>query len=165
MKTPTSSQTCGPLIPVAAYVRTATVCQNNSTSEQMDAIQEYAKRNGLEIIKVYSDEGKSGLNIKGRDALLQMLADVQSGRAGFFHILVYDVSRWGRFQDVDEGTYYEYICNRAGISVHYCAEQFHNYGSLASSIIKAVKRSIAAESQADLLAHVLPEDDALDWMI
>jgi len=162
MKTPSSNQTSGPPIPVAAYVRTATVCQNNPTSNQMDAIQEYAKRNGMEIIKVYSDEGKSGLSIKGRDALLQMLADAQSGHAGFCHILVYDVSRWGRFQDVDEGAYYEYICNRAGISVHYCAEQFHNYDSIASSIIKAVKRSIAAESHAD---NVLPEGDALDWMI
>jgi len=164
MKTPTSSQTCGPLIPVAAYVRTATVCQNNSTSEQMDAIQEYAKRNGLEIIKVYSDEGKSGLSIKGRDALLQMLTDVESGRAGFCHILVYDLSRWGRFQDADESVYYECICKRAGISVRYCAEQFQNYDSIASSIIRTIKRSIAAESKADHLAKVLPED-GLDWMI
>ena len=162
MKTPSSNQTSGPPIPVAAYVRTATVCQNNPTSNQMDAIQEYAKRNGMEIIKVYSDEGKSGLSIKGRDALLQMLADVESGRAGFCHILVYDLSRWGRFQDADESVYYEYICKRAGISVRYCAEQFHNYDSIASSIIKAVKRSIAAESHAD---NVLPEGDALDWMI
>jgi len=118
----------------------------------------------MEIIKVYSDEGKSGLNIKGRDALLQMLADAQSGRAGFFHILVYDVSRWGRSQDMDEAAYYESICNRAGITVHYCAEQSHNDGSIAL-IIKTIKRSIAVESNGDLLANGLPEDDALDWMI
>ena len=154
-----------PPIPVVAYVRMAAVCQNNPTNKQMDVIQEYAKRNNMEIIKVYSDEGKSGLNIKGRDALLQMLADAQSGRAGFFHILAYDVSRWGRFQDVDEGAYYETICNRAGITVHYCAEQFHHDGSIALSIIKTIKRSIAVESNGDLLANVLPEDDVLDWMI
>ena len=34
-------------------------------------------------LKIYSDEGKSGLNIKGRDMLSQMIADVQSGQAGF----------------------------------------------------------------------------------
>jgi DNA invertase Pin-like site-specific DNA recombinase len=143
----------------------AAVCQNNPTSKQMDVIQEYARRNNMEIIKVYSDEGKSGLNIKGRDALLQMLADAQSGWAEFFHILAYDVSRWGRFQDVDEGAYYETICNHAGITVHYCAEQFHHDGSIALSIIKTIKRSIAVESNGDLLANVLPEDDVLDWMI
>jgi DNA invertase Pin-like site-specific DNA recombinase len=142
----------------------AAVCQNNPTSKQMDVIQEYARRNNMEIIKVYSDEGKSGLNIKGRDALLQMLADAQSGRAGFFHILVYDVSRWGRSQDMDEAAYYESICNRAGITVHYCAEQSHNDGSIAL-IIKTIKRSIAVESNGDLLANGLPEDDVLDWMI
>jgi hypothetical protein len=27
------------------------------------------------------------------------------------------LSRWGRFQDADEGANYEYICKRAGISV------------------------------------------------
>ena len=52
-------------------------------------------------------------------------------RPRFNAILVYDVSRWGRFQDADESAYYEYICKRAGISVHYCAEQFENDGSPA----------------------------------
>jgi len=37
-------------------------------------------------------------------------------------ILVYDVSRWCRFQDVDESAYYECICKRAGINFAYCAE-------------------------------------------
>jgi len=59
----------------------------------MDVIREYAKRKGLEIVKEYSDEGKSGLNIEGRDSLAQMIQDVQGGQAGFSNILVYDVSR------------------------------------------------------------------------
>ena len=37
----------------------------------------------MEIVKDYSDEGKSGLNIKGRDSLAQMIEDVQSGKAAF----------------------------------------------------------------------------------
>ena len=61
-------------------------------------------------------------------------------RADFSAILVYDVSRWGRFQDADESAYYEYICKRAGITVHYCAEQFENDGSPAPTIVKGVKR-------------------------
>ena len=47
----------------AAYVRMSTEHQQYSTSNQLDVIREYAKRRGLEIVKLYSDEGKSGLNI------------------------------------------------------------------------------------------------------
>src|ERR1035438_772852 len=113
----------------AAYVRMSTEHQQYSTSNQMDVIREYAKRHGLEIVKEYSDEGKSGLNMEGRDSLGQMIRDVQEGRAEFSVILVYDVSRWGRFQNPDESAFYEYACRQAGVVVHYCAEQFENDGS------------------------------------
>src|SRR5882757_7533998 len=93
----------------AAYVRMSTEHQQYSTSNQMDTIREYAKRRGLEIIKEYSDEGKSGLNIAGRDSLARIMKDVQAGDVKFSSILVYDISRWGRFQDADESAYYEYI--------------------------------------------------------
>ena len=107
----------------AAYVRMSTEHQQYSTSNQMDAIREYANRRGLEIVKIYSDEGKSGLNIQGRDSLAQLIQDVKNGESIFSSILVYDVSRWGRFQDADESAYYEYICRQAGVAVHYCAER------------------------------------------
>lgn len=83
-----------------------------------------------------------------------MIEEVESGQAGFTSILVFDVSRWGRFQDADESAYYEYICKRAGITVHYCAEQFENDGSPASNIIKSVKRSMAGEYSRELSAKV-----------
>jgi len=67
----------------AVYVRMSTEHQQYSTSNQMDVIREYAKRRGWEIGKEYSDEGKSGLNIRGRDALAQMIQDVQNGVAEF----------------------------------------------------------------------------------
>ena len=79
---------------------------------------------------------------------------MQSGNADFDAILVYDVSRWGRFQDADESAYYEYICKRAGINVHYCAEQFENDGSPASTIVKSVKRAMAGEYSRELSAKV-----------
>jgi len=69
-------------------------------------------------------------------------------------ILVYDVSRWGRFQDADESAYYEYICRRAGIQVAYCAEQFENDGSPVSTIVKGVKRAMAGEYSRELSAKV-----------
>src|SRR5436190_557157 len=57
----------------AAYVRMSTEHQQYSTSNQMDVIRDYAKRRGLEIVKEYSDEGKSGLSIAGRESLSQMI--------------------------------------------------------------------------------------------
>src|SRR4029077_20666778 len=96
----------------------------------------------------------SGLRIDGRDALKQLIQDVQGGEADFSVILVYDVSRWGRFQDADESAYYEYICRRAQIEVHYCGEQFENDGSPISTIVKGVKRAMAGEYSRELSAKV-----------
>ncbi|MDB5335985.1 MAG: pinR [Planctomycetaceae bacterium] len=128
--------------------------QQYSTSNQEDVIREYATKRGYEIIRTYADEGKSGLNIAGRESLRRMIADVQGGKCGFSAILVYDISRWGRFQDADESAYYEYLCKRAGIEVHYCAEQFENDGGPTSTIIKSVKRAMAGEYSRELSSKV-----------
>ena len=138
----------------AVYVRMSTEHQQYSTSNQMDVIREYAKKRGQEIVKEYSDDGKSGLNIKGRGSLEQMIRDVLEGKAHYKSILVYDVSRWGRFQDADESAYYEYICKQAGVAVHYCAEQFENDGSPISTIIKGIKRTMAGEYSRELSTKV-----------
>jgi DNA invertase Pin-like site-specific DNA recombinase len=138
----------------AVYVRMSTEHQQYSTSNQMDVIREYAKKRGQEIVKEYSDDGKSGLNIKGRGSLEQMIRDVLEGKAHYKSILVYDVSRWGRFQDADESAYYEYICKQAGVAVHYCAEQFENDGSPISTIIKSIKRTMAGEYSRELSTKV-----------
>ena len=142
------------VVPAGVYVRMSKEHQQYSTSNQMDAIRDYAKRRGMQIVKEYSDEGKSGLSIQGRDSLSQMIQDVQNEEASFSAILVYDVSRWGRFQDADESAYYEYICRRAGVSVHYCAEQFENDGSPVSTIVKGVKRAMAGEYSRELSSKV-----------
>jgi DNA invertase Pin-like site-specific DNA recombinase len=128
--------------------------QQYSTENQSDVIRQYAARRGMTIVRTYADAGKSGLRIDGRDALKQLIQDVESGRADFRVILVYDVSRWGRFQDADESAYYEYICRRAKIDVHYCAEQFENDGSPVSTIVKGVKRAMAGEYSRELSAKV-----------
>lgn len=141
-------------IPAAAYVRMSTEHQQYSTENQLDRIKEYAARRGMEIVRVFEDSGKSGLNVRGRESLQKMIAEVEAGNADFKCILAYDVSRWGRFQDADESGYYEYICKRAGIAVHYCAEQFENDGSPTSNIIKSVKRSMAGEYSRELSTKV-----------
>jgi hypothetical protein len=49
---------------------------------------------------------------------------------------------------------YEYICRRSGIEVRYCAEQFENDGSIASTIAKTVKRAMAGEYSRELSSKV-----------
>lgn len=142
------------LVPAAQYVRMSTEHQQYSTDNQASAIARYAASRGYEIVQTYADEGKSGLNIGGRAALQALLDDIESGSARFQVILVYDVSRWGRFQDPDEAASYELRCRRAGIAVHYCAEQFENDGSMGSSIIKTVKRAMAGEYSRELSVKV-----------
>ncbi|MDH2352278.1 recombinase family protein [Bradyrhizobium sp. SSUT112] len=136
------------------YVRMSTDNQRYSTENQAEVIAAYAQSRSLSIVRTYSDEGLSGLAIEWRDGLKALIADVEGGRADFDCILVYDVSRWGRFQDVDESAYYEFICKRAGITVHYCVEEFENDGSFASSILKVNKRAAAADFSRGLSKKV-----------
>lgn len=136
------------------YVRMSTEHQQYSTENQASKIRDYATKRGIEIIRTYADSGKSGLNIGGRQSLQQLIGEVESGKADFQIILVYDISRWGRFQDADESAHYEYICRRAGIQVAYCAEQFENDGSTASNIIKSLKRTMAGEYSRELSVKV-----------
>jgi DNA invertase Pin-like site-specific DNA recombinase len=138
----------------AQYVRMSTDHQRYSTENQADAIRDYAVRNGMEIVRTYADEGKSGLTVEGRASLRALIDDVQNKQADFEVLLVYDVSRWGRFQDADESAYYEYSCRRAGIRVVYCAEQFENDGSPTATIIKSVKRAMAGEYSRELSSKV-----------
>jgi DNA invertase Pin-like site-specific DNA recombinase len=100
--------------------RTSTVFVANQSA----AIALYAAANGMGIVRSYVDAGKSGLSIQGRKALQELIRTVEAGEADFEYILVYDVSRWGRFLDADESAHYEYVCKRAGVHIRYCAEQF-----------------------------------------
>ena len=116
--------------------------------------QKYADQHNFSVVKTFVDYGKSGLKLSSRQALRDLLREVESGNAEFETILVYDVSRWGRFQDTDESAYYEYVCKRSGVLIHYCAEQFENDGSISSALLKTIKRSMAGEYSRELSVKV-----------
>ncbi len=138
----------------AQYVRMSTDHQQYSTQNQADKIAEYARLRNIEIVRTYADEGKSGLSIGGRASLQKLISDVETGVADFSIVLVYDVSRWGRFQDADEAAFHEYVLKRKGILVTYVAEQFENDGSPVSTIVKGVKRAMAGEYSRELSTKV-----------
>lgn len=105
------------------------------------------------MVSVYEDAGKSGLTKSGRPGLSKLIDDVQQSH-DFTVILVYDVSRWGRFQDTDESAYYEHLCRINGVRVAYCAEMFENDGSPYAAIFKALKRVAAADYSRELSTKV-----------
>jgi DNA invertase Pin-like site-specific DNA recombinase len=142
--------TTNQLVPAAQYLRMSTEHQQYSLENQSAAIQRYAETQGFEVVLTYRDTAKSGLVLRHRVGLRQLLQDVVSGTATYRAILVYDVSRWGRFQDTDESAHYEFLCKSAGVPVHYCAETFANDGSLPSLVMKALKRTMAAEYSREL---------------
>jgi DNA invertase Pin-like site-specific DNA recombinase len=142
------------LTPAAQYLRRSTEHQQYSLENQADVIRDYAAKNGMHIIETYADasSGMEGLRRKG---LKRLLDDVRSGNAQYKIILVYDVSRWGRFLDADESAYYEFICKLSGVNVHYCAEMFQNDGTLLNFLIKSMKRMMAAEYIRELSDKVV----------
>jgi len=142
------------LVRAAQYVRMSTDHQRYSTENQAEAIQQYADAHGMQIVHTYADEGKSGLNIGGRGGLQKLISDVEERLTDFQVLLVYDVSRWGRFQDSDEAAFYEYLCRRSGLQVVYCAEPFDNDGTPIATIVKSVKRAMAGEYSRELSTKV-----------
>jgi DNA invertase Pin-like site-specific DNA recombinase len=140
-----------PRIRAAQYLRMSTEHQQYSFDNQSDWNLRYAQAHAMEIVRTYSDV-ESGVNI--RDGLKHLLDDVENGTVDYRVILVYDVSRWGRFLDTDESAYYEYRCKRAGVAVHYCAEQFENDGGFLSSLMKNMKRCMAGEYSRELSVKV-----------
>lgn len=141
-------------IPAAQYLRMSTEMQKYSLDNQADVIAAYARKMGFRIVATYTDAGHSGLTLQARPSLKRLLNDVLGRDTRFQAILVYDVSRWGRFQDVDEAAHYEFLCRSSGINLHYCAEEFSNELTLPNVIFKAVKRTMAAEYSRELSAKV-----------
>jgi DNA invertase Pin-like site-specific DNA recombinase len=144
-----ASNADGP-IRAAQYLRMSSENQRYSAENQRAAIAEYAQQHGYQIVVSYIDAAKSGLSLKGRDALRQLLSDALNAERAFDAILVQDVSRWGRFQNPDQAAHYEFMCREAGIEVVYCAEPFGGDIAPINTIVKHLKRVMAGEFSREL---------------
>jgi len=81
----------------AVYIRVSTeeqAKQGISLSAQEEALQNYAKALGYEILKIYKDEGKSAKDIKGRPEMIQLLKDAETRK--FQAIFIYKLDRFSR---------------------------------------------------------------------
>jgi DNA invertase Pin-like site-specific DNA recombinase len=151
---PSGRQPLHPPQRAVQYVRMSTDQQQCSPIFQRKAIAEYASKHAIRVIRDYEDAGISGLTLRARPALNQLLIDVADPQRRFSLVLVYDVSRWGRFQDVDESAFYEYLCRRHGVKVVYVAEPFEVDPSPMSAVMKALKRVMAGEYSRELSRKV-----------
>jgi DNA invertase Pin-like site-specific DNA recombinase len=104
---------------VAYYRHSARDRQENSVAIQQELVQKWAKDNGVDIIHEFSDRGKSGLTAEGRDAFNDMMENWVKKRNDFDFVLCLDVSRWGRFQDIDLSATYSAMCKKHGKQVIY----------------------------------------------
>lgn len=84
--------------PLAAiYIRVSTedqVKHGISLQAQEEALENYAKALGYEILQIYKDEGKSGKDIKGRPELRKLLEDAEKRK--FQAIFIYKLDRLSR---------------------------------------------------------------------
>lgn len=109
-------------IRVAQYLRMSTDHQQFSIDNQALYLKKYAEDHNMEITETYDDEGKSGVSASGRNNFNRLIEDVVTGRVSIKAVLVYDVSRFGRWQDNDEAGHYSYLLKYHGVRVIYCAE-------------------------------------------
>lgn len=79
------------------YLRVSTYIQveGKSLEGQLKEIEAYCQAYNIDIIEVYSDEGKSGKSIQGRPAFQKLLKDIEE-KGGIDYVIVWKLSRFGR---------------------------------------------------------------------
>jgi DNA invertase Pin-like site-specific DNA recombinase len=130
---------------IALYLRRSTneILQPESLLIQEERLRKYALLHGHEVVDVFADSA-SGLSVKGRKDFARLLKTVEAG-AFFEAVLVRDVSRWGRFQNIDEGAYWEVSLSLNNVRVIYAEESFEDAPKPYDGLLKAMRRICAAE--------------------
>jgi DNA invertase Pin-like site-specific DNA recombinase len=90
--------------------------EGEDVSNQVNAIEDYAKANGIELIGIFKDVGVSGarpaMEREGFRQMLAALANMPMVKA----VIIYDISRLGRDM-VDVIETYKYLTEELGTSV------------------------------------------------
>ena len=140
---------------VAYYRHSAQDRQENSVEIQQDQVRQFAGEHEIEIIREFSDRGKSGLSTEGRDAFNEMIHEyVQGGKEDFDFVLVLDVSRWGRYQDTDLSAYFTGLCAKHGKEVVFTTIGFGAKNDLLHGLHLSIERYRAASYSRELSTKV-----------
>lgn len=70
--------------------------QGYSLDGQKRYLQQWAEFEGMEVLEIYVESGKSGKSISGRDVFQKMLSDISTAVIYIDYIIVFKLSRFGR---------------------------------------------------------------------
>ena len=139
---------------VAYYRHSAQDRQENSVPLQQERVRKWAEENGVDIIHEFADKGKSGLTAEGRDGFNDMMENWVRQRSDFDFVLCLDVSRWGRFQDIDLSATYSAECKKHHKEVVYTTIGRPKEGDPLYPVYVQFERFRAAQYSRDLSDRV-----------
>ncbi|MBO4331380.1 MAG: recombinase family protein [Oscillospiraceae bacterium] len=134
----------------AAYCRVSTKDgrQLDSLENQKLFFEKYTADNGIELVKIYADEGISGKQMKNRTEFLRMIDE--AGNGSFETVLVKDVSRFAR-NTVDFLSSIRRL-KRKGVEVCFLSNSMTNLGS--SEFILTIFGAAAQEESANISKRI-----------
>ena len=137
---------------VAGYARVSTDSeeQENSYEAQVDYFTEYIKSNeAWEFVKVYTDEGISGVSTRRREGFNEMIADALAGKIEL--IVTKSVSRFAR-NTVDSLTTIRKLKD-AGCECYFEKENIWTFDSKGELLI-TIMSSLAQEESRSISENV-----------
>lgn len=137
-------------IRAAAYCRVSTKSgqQLDSLENQKLFFEKYTADNGIELVKVYADEGISGKQMKNRAEFMRMIGE--AGKGAFDTVLVKDVSRFAR-NTVDFLSSIREL-RRRGVEVFFLSNNMTNLGS--SEFVLTIFGAAAQEESANISKRI-----------
>jgi DNA invertase Pin-like site-specific DNA recombinase len=138
------------LIPAVRYLRMSTDKQEHSIDHQIDHTDKFAAQYGFGIIQDYAEPGISGVTAEDRPQFLKMLDDLTSGRVRCKAVLIYDMSRFGRFQLPTESMYHEHRLVMMNIRLIECTKDYRVEENDGDTLMRFLEARAAGRSSHDL---------------
>ena len=134
---------------IAAYCRVSTdeEKQLDSLQHQKDFFEDFAKKNDLQLVRIYADEGISGKSIKNRDEFIRLMSDAEKHK--FDMVVVKDISRFAR-NAVDFLTYIRKL-KAIGIPCNFVNA---NLSTSDSELVLGMLSLVAQEESSNLSKRV-----------
>lgn len=141
----------GMYVRIAAYCRVSTEKEEqlSSLENQKEFFEQYAKKNGDTLVRIYADEGISGKSLKKRDEFMRMLTDSQKDM--FDCVTVKDISRFSR--NTEDFLYGIRTLKSNGVDVRFLSNNQTVMGE--SEFVLTVFAALAQEESSNLSKRVI----------
>ena len=139
---------------IAYYRHSAQDRQENSIPIQKEQIKKFADKHGIEIIDHFSDYGKSGLSTEKREGFNSLMDKVVNDKDTFQYVIALDMSRWGRFPDLDVTPYYRHICRQYGKEIAFSTYGMPQENDIGYHLRLTIEEIRAKEFSQDLSRKV-----------